>query len=71
MSPEVRAKADKKYHVALHILAAKCADEGDLRRAWRYHLASMRPPYTLDYLLFSRKLLWSARRRGKKTARSI
>ena len=71
MSPEVRAKADKKYHVALHILAAKYAGEGDLRRAWRCHLASMHPPYTLDYLLFSRKLLWSARRRGKKTAHSI
>ncbi len=65
MSREVRAKADKKYHNILHILAAKCAAKGDLRRAWRYHLASMRPPYTLDYLLFSRKLLWPGRRNGK------
>lgn len=65
MSREVRAKADRKYHNILHVLAAGCGAKGDLRRAWRYHLASMRPPYTLKYLLFSRKLLWPVRRDRK------
>ena len=65
MSREVRAKADRKYHNILHILAAGFGAKGDIRRAWRYHFASMRPPYTLEYLLFSRKLLWPARRNRK------
>jgi glycosyltransferase involved in cell wall biosynthesis len=59
MSRDVRRKADRKYHRLLHILAAEYRKKADLRRAWRYHLASMRPPYTFDYLLFSRKLLRS------------
>ena len=65
MSREVRTKADKKYHNTLHLLAAKYCAGGDLGRAWRYHLASMRPPYTLDYLLFSRRLLWPGLRNGE------
>ncbi len=71
MAPDVRARANRKYHSLLHILAAEYRKKADLRRAWRYHLASMRPPYTLDYLLFSRKLLWPARSSTKKTVRSI
>ena len=69
MSREVRVKADKKYHNALHIFAARSAAKGELWRAWRYHFSSMRPPYTLDYLLFSRKLLWPMRRSNKKVSR--
>lgn len=65
MSAEVRKKADKKYRNVLHMLAARCCAEGDIKRAWRYHLASMRPPCTLNYLLFSRKLLWSTWRNSK------
>ncbi len=71
MSREVRTKADKKYHNGLHIAAARCGAKGDLRRAWRYHFASMHPPYTFDYLLFSRKLLWPARRSSKKEPHPI
>lgn len=61
MSPEVRTEADRKYHNILHILAMQGWEQGDARKAWRYHLASMQPPHTFRYLLFTRKLLW---RRG-------
>lgn len=66
MSREVRRKADKMYHGLLHLLAAEYRRKANLRQAWRYHLASMRPPYTFDYLLFSRKLLWPVSRRSEK-----
>lgn len=62
MSRPVRAKADRKYHNIMHILAFRSWRQGRLKLAWRYHLASMRPPYTLKYLLFSRKLLWPTQR---------
>lgn len=62
MTREVRARADRKYHNILHILSERCRSKGHLLAAWQYHLASMRPPYTLEYILFSRKLLWPVRR---------
>lgn len=58
MGREVRARADRKYHNILHMLAMKDWEQGNARRAWRHHLASLRPPHTLRYLLFTRKLLW-------------
>ena len=71
MSREVRTKADKKYHNALHIAAARCGTKGDFRRAWRYQLASMRAPYTFKYFLFSCKLLWPGLARKRKASGSI
>lgn len=58
MSAEVRRRASEKYRNTLHQLAMKSWQGGYASRAWRYHLASMQPPDTLKYLLFSRKLLW-------------
>lgn len=65
MSTLVKNKANRKYHNALHMMAARYCREGNLRQAWRYHLRSMRPPYTFEYLLFSRKLLWPVARGSK------
>lgn len=55
---EVRRKADRKYLRTLHNLVMTYWEQGNHARAWRCHLQSLRPPNTLKYLLFSRKLLW-------------
>lgn len=54
----VHNKARQKYGNTLHVLAMTHWKQGRYACAWRYHLASLRPPYTFKYLLFSRKLLW-------------
>lgn len=54
----VRGKANRKYCNVQHILAMEYWKQGSYGRAWRSHLASMRPPYIFKYLLSSRKLLW-------------
>jgi hypothetical protein len=28
------------------------------RKAWLYHLKSLKPPHTLRYLAYTRKLVW-------------
>ena len=58
LDKQVRKKAERKYRNVLHVLAMKSWQEGRFVSAWRYHIASMRPPHTLKYLLSSRKLLW-------------
>lgn len=58
LSSEVRRKANGKYFNTLHTLAVRYWQDGEYKRAWRCHFQSMRPPHTLKYLLFSRKLLW-------------
>ncbi len=63
-SRKVRARANSKYHNILHVLAMVSLMRGDPWRAWLYHLASMQPPHTFKYLLFSRKLLWPKYRGG-------
>ena len=55
---QVYKRAEQKYRNTLHVLAMSYWKQGRYGRAWRYHLASLRPPHTLKYLLFSRKLLW-------------
>jgi hypothetical protein len=54
---------ERKYRNVLHTLASRCWRRGARRKAWHYHLRSMRPPFTFQYLLFSRKLLIPTRRR--------
>ena len=55
---QVYNRAEQKYRNTLHVLAMNYWKQGQHGRAWRYHLASLRPPHTLKFLLFSRKLLW-------------
>lgn len=54
---ETLGAMERKYRNTLHILAHQYWRQGARRKAWRYHLRSMRPPFTFKYLLFSRKLL--------------
>jgi len=61
---QVRKRAEHKYRNTLHVLATSYWKHGRYGRAWRYHLASMRPPHTFKYLLFTRKMLWP-RYKGK------
>lgn len=60
---ETLAIMERKYRNVLHTLASKYWRRGAHRKAWHYHLRSMRPPFTFKYLLFSRKLLISTRQR--------
>lgn len=57
---EVRRGAYRKFLRSLHDLAWGYWKQGQYGRAWRAHLASLRPPYMFRYLLFSRKLMWQA-----------
>lgn len=61
LDTDVRRAADRKYLRVLHNLAMTYWREGRHFRAWRCHLGSLRPPYTLKYLLFTRKLMWPFR----------
>jgi hypothetical protein len=61
---ETLAVMERKYRNTLHVLANQYWRRGKLRKAWQYHLRSLRPPFTLKYLLFSRKLLRRTRSRG-------
>ena len=65
----LRRKAERKYRNALHIMAWEYLKRGQPGRAWRYHLASLRPPYTFKYLMFSRKLLWWFGRQSIRASR--
>jgi glycosyltransferase involved in cell wall biosynthesis len=62
VDPETLTVMKRKYRNMLHILAVQHWRRGHLRQAWRYHLRSMRWPFTFKYLLFSRKLLVPRRR---------
>lgn len=61
---ETRRLLERKYRNTLHCLALPYWRRGARLKAWRYHLRSMRPPFTLKYLLFSRKLLVPRSRRS-------
>lgn len=62
LDDEVRREAGRKYLRVMHDMAMRCWRQGIYGRAWLYHLASLRPPNTLRYLLSSRKLLWPSRK---------
>lgn len=53
----VRKSLKEKYGNALHVLAETYGAEGRRLKAWRYHLRSMRPPHTFQYLAYTRKLI--------------
>lgn len=53
----VRWLIDRKYRNVLHVLANTYRERGSRSAAWLFHLRSLRPPCTLRYLLFTRKLL--------------
>lgn len=63
MDLEVRQSARRKYLRSLHDLAWEYWRHGNHQRAWRCHLASLQLPYTLKYLLFTRKLILKTDRR--------
>jgi len=58
---DVRAVLEEKYRNILHVLSASYFNSGRLAKSWLYHLRSMKPPYTLKYIYFTRKLLWQRR----------
>lgn len=64
LAADVRRAASGKYFRTLHNLSLQQWREGRHVQAWRYHLCSLTPPHTFQYLLFSRKLLWPFARRG-------
>lgn len=53
-----RDNLERKYRAALHAAAERCRRSRNLAKAWRYHLKSMKPPHTLRYGAYTRKLLW-------------
>ncbi len=61
MDVEVRKAAYRKYLRSLHNLAWEYWKQGQRRHAWSCHVASLRPPYSFKYLLFTRKLLLTTR----------
>lgn len=53
---EVKSRLESKYRNVLHVLSEQEYRQGNMIEAWVYHIKSMRPPYTLKYLSFTRKL---------------
>lgn len=58
LPPAARAGLERRYRAALHDAAEHCRQAKHLWRAWRFHLKSMKPPFTLRYTAYTRKLLW-------------
>jgi hypothetical protein len=56
----VREKLERKYRAALHDAAERYRRARNLRKAWHCHLRSIKPPHTLRYGAYTRKLLWRA-----------
>lgn len=56
-SSGARRAIEDKYRNLLHMAADRYRLAGHTMSAWYYHLRSLRPPYTLRYLAFTRKLL--------------
>lgn len=55
----VRAKLEQKYRAALHDAAEHYRLVKRRGKAWLCHLKSLKPPHTLRYLAYTRKLVWS------------
>jgi glycosyltransferase involved in cell wall biosynthesis len=53
-----RNKLELKYRNTLHVLAVQCIRQGLYKLAWIYHIKSLKPPYTLRYFPFTRKLIF-------------
>ncbi|ROO27845.1 hypothetical protein SAOR_07460 [Salinisphaera orenii MK-B5] len=54
---DLRAALEAKYRNHLHVMAERNRFQGRFASAWRYHLRSLKPPFTLRYLPYTRKLL--------------
>jgi hypothetical protein len=54
----VRAKLEQKYRAVLHDASDHYRRMKHWRKAWLYHLKSLKPPHTLRYLAYTRKLVW-------------
>jgi hypothetical protein len=61
MPPAARARLERKYRTALHDAAEHYRRSGHVANAWACHLRSMKPPFTLRYGAYTRKLLWAPR----------
>lgn len=67
--PAIKQTLRKKYLEARHQLADLEATSGHLARAWRHHLASLRPMQGLRYCTYTRYLLWRRDRRKPRNAK--
>lgn len=54
---DVHKKIEHKYHNALHVHAQRLHAAGKYAMAWKYHLMSMKPPHTLKYASYTRKII--------------
>jgi hypothetical protein len=54
----IRAKLEQKYRATLHDAADDYRRVKQWGKAWLCHVKSMKPPYTLRYIGYTRKLLW-------------
>ena len=54
----MQERLERKYRAALHDAAEHARQAGQLGKAWRLHLESMKIPSTLRYAAYTRKLLW-------------
>jgi len=52
-----RNTLEEKYRAALHNAAEHYRRAKQLGKAWRFHLMSLKPPFTLRYLAYTRKLV--------------
>ena len=58
MDREMRRIVSKKRANTLHRLADANLNSGHIMRAWGFHLRSLTCPSFLQYVLFTRKLIW-------------
>ncbi|MBI3350403.1 MAG: glycosyltransferase family 2 protein [Burkholderiales bacterium] len=57
----VAARVRRKLGAAHHLLSDFFRAKGQAGQAWRHHLSSLRYPGGLDYLAYTRRLLWAIR----------
>jgi glycosyltransferase involved in cell wall biosynthesis len=68
LPPEARDRLEQKYRAALHRAAEHYRQAKQWGKAWRFHLKSLKPPYTLRYAAYTRKLLWKRHNRTRQLA---
>jgi len=52
-----RNRLEEKYRAALHNAADHYRRAKQLGKAWRFHLMSLKPPFTLRYVAYTRKFV--------------
>jgi glycosyltransferase involved in cell wall biosynthesis len=58
MPANIKRKLEKKYRDALHVLSSEYCAQNMPLKAWMFHIRSIKPPFTLKYLAYTRKLLF-------------